>query len=239
MLKVSSIVVLLLSAAAAHAQTPMPALTPAQIAASEAMAAKLDRSHAKEQARLANFKGRPLGAVIQRTFNIGANYLLMAAEMMPESGYAFRPTLDVRNFGEQINHSTASHYSFCNQAGLPPGVTRQSAPRLAEVTTKAQIVKALEDSIAYCDAVLLAATESWLMEIAPRVGGSSSGLVEGIRAHAFLYNNVHDTEDYGTITTYLRMNGIVPPSSALHPAAPAAPARGTAPAGAASSGRGR
>jgi hypothetical protein len=114
-----------------------------------------------------------------------------------------------------------SHYSFCNQAGMPPGVQRQTAPGLGQLTTKPQIVKALEDSIAYCDAVLLGATEAWLMETAPRVGGSSSGLVEGIRAHAFLYNNVHDTEDYGTITTYLRMNGIEPPSSALHAAAPA------------------
>ncbi len=50
-------------------------------------------------------------------------------------------------------------------------------------------------------------------------------LVEGIRAHAFLYNNVHDTEDYGTITTYLRLSGLVPPSSALHPAPQATPQR--------------
>ena len=120
-------------------------------------------------------------------------------------------------FRGPINHSTVSHYSFCNQAGVPPGVTRQSAPSLTQLTTKAQIVKALDDSISYCNTVLLAASESWLMEIAPRVGGSSSGLVEGIRAHAFMYNNAHDTEDYGTITTYLRLNGIVPPSSALHP----------------------
>ena len=68
------------------------------------MAAKLDRSQAREQARLANFKGRPLGAVIQRAFDIGANNLLMAAEMMPESSYAFRPTMDVRNFGDKINN---------------------------------------------------------------------------------------------------------------------------------------
>src|SRR4029077_7548838 len=115
-----------------------------------------------------------------------------------------------------------------NQAGLPPGVTRQPAPKADQLVTKAQIVKGLEDSIAYCNAVLLAATESWLMEVAPRVGGSSSGLVEGIRAHAFLYNNVHDTEDYGTITTYLRLNGLVPPSSALHATTPA-PARGAGP----------
>lgn len=226
--------VLLAMAAPAAAQIPAPALTPAQIQASEAMAAKLDQSAAKEQARLANFKGRPLGAVIQRTFDIGANYLLMAAEMMPESSYTFKPTMDVRNFGDQMNHSTVSHYSFCNQAGLPPGVERKSAPPLAQLTSKAVIVKALDDSIAYCNTVLMAASEAWLMEIAPRVGGSSSGLVEGIRAHAFLYNNVHDTEDYGTITTYLRLSGIVPPSSALHTAAPPAAA-----AGAAGAGRGR
>jgi len=217
------IVVLVSGAVRAHAQTTAPGLTSAQIRASEEMAARLDRSESKEKARLEQFKNRPLGAVIQRTFNIGANYLLMAAQMMPESAYGFRPTADVRTFGEQINHSTVSHYSFCNQAGLPPGVQRQSAPNQATITAKAQIVKGLEDSIAYCDAVLLGATDAWLMETAPRVGGSSSGLVEGIRAHAFLYNNVHDTEDYGTITTYLRLNGIVPPSSALH--ATATPAR--------------
>jgi len=219
---------LCLAASTAAAQIPAPPLTPAQIQASEATAAKLDRSDALEQARLATFKGRPLGAVIQRTFNIGANYLLLAAQMMPESAYNFRPTMDVRNFGDQINHSTVSHYSFCNQAGLPPGVERRSAPNPAQLTTKDQIVKALDDSIAYCSTVLAAASEAWLTEIAPRVGGSSSGLVEGIRAHAFMYNNVHDTEDYGTITTYMRLNGLVPPSSALHTTTPA-PARGASP----------
>ena len=88
------------------------------------------------------------------------------------------------------------------------------------MTAKADIVKALDDSVAYCDRVLAAASEAWLMEIAPRLGGASSGLIEGIRAHAFMYNNVHDAEDYGTLTVYLRLQGLVPPSSALHPPAP-------------------
>lgn len=195
---------------------PSPALTPAQITASESLAAQFDQSAAKERRRLEVFKGRPLGAVIQRSFNINANYLVMAAKMMPESAYGYHPTADVRTFADQINHSTVSHYSFCNQAGLPPGVERKSAPRLATLKAKADIVQALADSVAYCDAILAAASDAWLMEIAPKVGGSSSGFVEGIRAHAFMYNNVHDAEDYGTITTYLRVNGLVPPSSALH-----------------------
>ncbi|HUP41325.1 MAG TPA: hypothetical protein VM115_14475, partial [Vicinamibacterales bacterium] len=160
---------------------------------------------------------RPLGAIIQRSFNVFSNYLVMAAEMMPESGYAFRPTPDLRTFGQQINHATGAHYSFCNQAGTPPGVQKQAAPALAAITAKPAIVAALKESIAYCNRVLAAATEEWLTASAAGLGGSSSGLIDGMRAHAFIYNAVHSAEDYGTITTYLRMQGVVPPSSALHP----------------------
>lgn len=211
----------LVSEAAGQPAGPLvPALTPDQVKASEALAATHDRSAVREKVRLETFKNRPLASVIQKAFDVNANYLMMAARMMPESGYGFRPTPDLRTFGEQINHATAAQYSFCNQAGMPTGVERRGAPALRQVTTKADIVKALDDSVAYCDRVLAAASEAWLMEIAPRLGGASSGLIEGIRAHAFMYNNVHDAEDYGTLTVYLRLQGLVPPSSALHPAAP-------------------
>jgi hypothetical protein len=202
---------------AAQTSVPAPALTAEQIKLSESLAPKFDESGPREQTRLKTFADRPLGGIIQRSFNIFTNYLVMAAEMMPESGYAFRPTADVRTFGEQISHATTSHYSFCNQAGLPPGVEKQAAPNMRGVTSKAEIIKALRDSIAYCDRVIAAASEQWLSEIAPAVGGSSSGLIRGMRAHALIYNAVHSAEDYGTITTYLRMQGVVPPSTALHP----------------------
>lgn len=209
------------SAAALSAQfkgPPMaPALSAEQIKASEAAAAKFDESAAREKARLETFANRPLGGLVQRSFNIFSNYLVMAAEMMPEPGYAFRPTPDVRTFGEQINHATSSHYAFCNQAGLPPGIEKQTAPDVSGLTAKPAIVAALRESIAYCNRVIAAATEPWLMEMVPGLGGSSSGRINAMRAHAFVYNAVHSAEDYGTITTYLRMQGIVPPSTALHP----------------------
>lgn len=212
--------VLLLVTVTVDAQVTGPApsaLTREQIAASEALAPTFDESAAREKVRLQTFANRPLGAVIQRSFNVFSNYLVMAAQMMPESGYAFKPTPDVRTFREQINHATSAHYSFCNQAGLPPGVQKQTAPALATLTAKAAVVAALKDSIAYCDRILAAASEAWLMEEADGLGGSSSGLIRGIRAHSFIYNAVHSAEDFGTITTYLRMQGVVPPSTALHP----------------------
>jgi len=207
-------------AAAQPAGPLVPAITPEQIKASETLAATYDQSAAREKVRLEAFKNRPLASVIQKAFDVNANYLMMAARMMPEAGYGFRPTPELRTFGEQINHATAAQYSFCNQAGVPPGIERRPPPSLRQVTAKADVVKALDDSVAYCDNVLKAASEAWLMEIAPRLGGATSGLIDGIRAHAFMYNNVHDAEDYGTLTIYLRLQGLVPPSSALHPAAP-------------------
>lgn len=210
-----------LSAAPARAQNTAAGrgLTPEQIAASESLAPKFDQAAAREEARRKTFANRPLGGAIQRSFDVFSNYLVVAAEMMPESAYAFRPTPDVRTFGEQINHATGAHYSFCHQAGLPPGIQKQASPNLQAITTKADVVKALRDSITYCNSILAAATEAWLMETAPNLGGSSSGLIPAIRAHAFMYGNVHTAEDYGTITTYIRMSGMVPPSTALHPPA--------------------
>lgn len=201
--------------AAAQLKGPVaPALTPEQMALSKATAKAHDEADAKEQRRLRTFKDRPLAAVIQRSFDIYTNYLALAAEMMPEAGYSFHPTPELRSFGEQINHAASTQYSFCNQTGLPPGVERQTFPRPAP-TTKAAIVEAMKQSTAYCDRVLAAATESWLMEAVPKVGGPSSGQIAGSRVHIFIYNIVHSGEDYGKITTYLRMQGVMPPSSAL------------------------
>ena len=210
------------SSAAAQSTKPVaPALTAEEIARSEALAPKFDESAAKEQARLKTFVDRPLGGMVQRSFNVFANYLVMAAEMMPEATYGFRVTPDLRTFGEQINHATSSHYSFCNQAGLPPGVQKETAPDLRTITSKPAVVKALRDSIAYCDRILAAGSEQWLSEVVPDLGGSSSGRIPAMRAHSFIYNAVHSAEDYGTITTYMRLQGYVPPSTALHPSAPA------------------
>jgi len=218
---IAVLAVICVNEAAAQPAGPLvPAITPEQIKASETLAATYDQSAAREKVRLETFKNRPLASVIQKAFDVNANYLMMAARMMPEAAYGFRPTPELRTFGEQINHATAAQYSFCNQAGVPPGIERRPPPSLRQVTAKADVVKALDDSVAYCDNVLKAASEAWLMEIAPRLGGATSGLIDGIRAHAFMYNNVHDAEDYGTLTIYLRLQGLVPPSSALHPAAP-------------------
>ena len=145
----SVLAAVVLPAAAQPAGPLVPGLTPEQIQASQALAPKFDRSAEMEQARQTTFKDRPLGAIVQKSFNAFANYLIVSAQMMPEPGYAFRPTPDVRTFGEQINHATGANYSFCNQVGVPPGFNRRSAPGLQARTSEVvHPVGALEASIA-------------------------------------------------------------------------------------------
>jgi hypothetical protein len=65
--------------------------------------------------------------------------------------------------------------------------------------------------------VLAAATEIVADGSGSQSGRPSSGQVQGSRAHIFIYNIVHTAEDYGVITGYLRMQGVMPPSSASIP----------------------
>ena len=118
------------SSAAAQVTGPVaPALTAEQITLSESLAPKFDESAAREKARLETFANRPLGAVIQRSFNVFSNYLVMSAEMMPESSYGFRPTPEVRTFGEQINHATELALFVLQSGGASAGSAKAGCAR--------------------------------------------------------------------------------------------------------------
>ena len=74
------------------------------------------------------------------------NNIIRAAEKMPEENYAFKPTPEVRSFGQLIGHVADAQYLFCSAVlGKPnpaPGVEKSK-------TTKAELVQALKDAFAY------------------------------------------------------------------------------------------
>ena len=92
----------------------------------------------------------------------------------------FRPTPELRTFGEQINHATGRALFVLQSGGASARRAEAGCAELSPpITSKPAIVAALKESIAYCDRVLAAASEAWLMEMAPGLGGSSSGLIRG------------------------------------------------------------
>jgi uncharacterized damage-inducible protein DinB len=115
-----------------------------------------------------------------------------AAAAMPEAAYSFKPSPDVRSFGQIIGHLANEHYTLCSE--VKGEANPHKGTDFEQKTTKADLMKALNDSNAYCDAVAPSA--------------------KGDKAFATLLLNVtHDSEHYGNLVTYLRMKGIVPPSS--------------------------
>lgn len=131
-------------------------------------------------------------------------WLTKAADQMPEANYSFKPTPEVRSFGQIIGHVANSQYFFCSAV---KGEANPSKADFEKTTAKADLVKALKDSFTYCDGAhqindMKATEEITLM-----------GTMKGSRLWGLTFNTAHDFEHYGNVVTYLRLKGLVPPSS--------------------------
>jgi len=134
-----------------------------------------------------------------------ARLVAASAEAMPEAGYAFKPTADVRTFGELVGHLAEEHYMIC--AGAKAEKNPKEGVAFEKTTSKAELVKALGESIAYCNGVY-----GGIKDDAKTLQPAAPNRRDTIFS-SLLMNVTHDSEHYGNIVTYLRMKGIVPPSS--------------------------
>jgi uncharacterized damage-inducible protein DinB len=136
--------------------------------------------------------------------------LAEAADLMTAEDYAFKPTPQVRSFGELVGHVANANFYFCSQASAAPSPT---AMDFEKVSDRAALVKALRDSLEYCDGVYEATTDanfSQPVSIASGRGQSTPTL----RGAILGFNTAHNNEHYGNIIVYLRLKGRVPPSTA-------------------------
>jgi uncharacterized damage-inducible protein DinB len=129
-----------------------------------------------------------------------------SAAAMPEASFAFKPSPDVRTFGEIIGHLANEHYLICS--GVKGEQNPQAGVDFEKTSAKADLAKALDESIAYCTAMYASVKDD------PRVLQPAAPGRRDTPFRSLLLNVTHDSEHYGNIVTYLRMKGIVPPSSA-------------------------
>ncbi len=130
-------------------------------------------------------------------------YLVAAAEQMPEADYAFRPTADVRSYGQLVGHVANAQFMICAAALGEQSPARQN---YEQTTDKAALVGALRASGEYCDRAYAQSDEAALQTT--QLFGS-----ERTRLSALILNAAHNFEHYGNLVTYLRLKGMVPPSS--------------------------
>jgi hypothetical protein len=135
----------------------------------------------------------------ERYFNVVRRNLEASADAVPAEKYGFRLTEGQMTFAEWINHSTQRNYSDC--AVLKSEPVSEKEKQAASLKEKAEVSKALKDSFTYCADALKTMTDEKAV---------SSDRV----SNAFLHLVVHNNEIYGNIVGYLRVSGIVPPSTA-------------------------
>ena len=130
--------------------------------------------------------------------------ILRTADKVPEDKYAFKPVDTVRSLGQVLAHVADGQYEFCG--GAAGNHDDKGVEQTAK--TKADIIAALKTAFAYCDAIYAGMTDAKAVELIPFFGGAKI-----TRLSLLDFNVAHTMEHYGNLVTYMRIKGIVPPSS--------------------------
>jgi len=138
----------------------------------------------------------------KQAYNRVKTVLTRAAEKIPDADYSFKATPDVRTIGALIGHIADAQGRFC--AGITGAQPPASA---ASKTAKADLVAALQESFSACDKAVDSLTDSNALEA---VG---SGRMQRTRIGAIYGMLIHSNEEYGYLAVYMRLKGVVPPSS--------------------------
>ena len=154
-------------------------------------------------ASLACAQDNPQLAPLKQAYNGIKNNFVKAAEKMGEENYSFKPTPEVQSWAQRVAHIADSNARTC---GAIKGEQKQLGA--ASKTSKADLVAAIKESFDYCDTIFNSLSDADVTAmISMGRGGPRPKL-------ATLWGLVvHDNEVYGSMGVYMRLKGIVPPSS--------------------------
>ena len=148
----------------------------------------------------------PLSEGLRRSYNTLKMNLTETAQKFDEAGYAYTPAKEIRTFGAQLAHVANSQFNAC-AAAKGEANPHQGSNLEKTKTTRADIVQALADSFAFCDAAFANLTDQSALELVRQ------GMNDVARGSVLTNLIVHGNEEYGILTVYLRTKGIVPPST--------------------------
>lgn len=144
----------------------------------------------------------PLSADAKRSYESIKNNLTRMADKMPEEHYGFQPVPEIRTFGQLVGHVADSQARNCSSVSGEAKDVGAAAKK-----SKADLVAALKESFTLCDAAFNALTDASALQMVEGRRGPRPKLavLTGVTTHS--------NEEYGYMAVYLRLKGVVPPSS--------------------------
>jgi hypothetical protein len=153
--------------------------------------------------------GQPMTVArgLQQQYAQAKQILTAGANELTEADYNFKPTPEIRSYGALFTHVADAHYFFCAQAKGVPNPMQGVSLEMTK-TSRADVIKALADSFAFCDDAFSSLTDQSVNEMI--TGGRGGPQAKGAILMGLI---AHDNEMYGISTVYQRLKGQVPPSS--------------------------
>lgn len=145
-----------------------------------------------------------LAADVLKDWDALKTIMMDVGDAMPAENFDFKPTDELRTFGEQLMHIAGANVRF--MTWVDPNAV---APTLPEGTDKADVLQAVSDSFDFGSQVLGAQTNASIQEVVEDAGF----LGPSTRARIAYRTMIHTWDEYGVMTVYLRVNDIVPPMS--------------------------
>ena len=158
---------------------------------------------AQEKATLAPVSNPVSGAVKTQLPRFSKN-MVAAAEAMPAEKFIFKPTPEMNSFAHLVMHIAQSNNGLCSKISDTPAPDA----KLADTDPKDKLVAGLKASFDYCASALEKVDDSKLGDQMMLFGNRPFS-----RAAVLIILSDDWYDHYGAQATYLRLNGILPPTA--------------------------
>ncbi|HET9088367.1 MAG TPA: DinB family protein [Acidobacteriaceae bacterium] len=138
-------------------------------------------------------------------YNRTKKNIIGAAEAMPAEDFSFKPTPEIRSYAELFDHVAQVQTGLC---GVISGAQPEHKPAL-NAATKDEVIAMVKQSFDNCDAAFAIVTDANATEV------SGKGFMRGSKVGNIQKDTAHNNEMYGQMVVYMRLKGIVPPSTAM------------------------
>lgn len=145
----------------------------------------------------------PLSSDLKNSYTGIKGTITKAADEMPDADYAFKASPMERTYGEIVGHIAEVQMALCGNAQ-----GEQKKSDAGSKTSKADLVAALKASFDFCDAAYDGMTDADAAKMVTMFGPRKATKLAVLN-----FNIAHDNEMYGQMVVYLRLKGLVPPSS--------------------------
>lgn len=146
----------------------------------------------------------PVSAAVKAQLPRFSKNMVAAAEAMPAEKYNFKPTPEMNSFAHLVMHIAQSNNGLCSKISDTPAPDA----KLADTDPKDKLVAGLKASFEYCSTALEKVDDSKLGEQMTLFGNRPFS-----RAAVLIILSDDWYDHYGAQATYLRLNGILPPSA--------------------------